>query len=90
MITIRELLNRIRWDREYGRAEFAIGYFDRVEDRILIVPLGEILFTSGGSFSFQLTDREEVEVSIPLHRICRVYRNHELIWQRRRRGEADP
>jgi hypothetical protein len=25
MITIRELINRIRWDPEYGRGEFAIG-----------------------------------------------------------------
>jgi uncharacterized protein (UPF0248 family) len=88
MITIRELLSRIRWDREYGRAEFAIGYFDRVEGRIVVVPLGEIRFTSGDSFSFQLTDREGVEVSIPLHRICRVYRNNELIWQRRREGRV--
>jgi MJ1316 RNA cyclic group end recognition domain len=27
MITIRALLNRIRWDRKYGRGEFTIGYF---------------------------------------------------------------
>lgn len=26
MITIRELLNLIRWDREYGRGDFTIGY----------------------------------------------------------------
>lgn len=42
MITIRELLNRIRWDREYGRGDFAIGYFDRIEQRIVVVPLGKI------------------------------------------------
>jgi uncharacterized protein (UPF0248 family) len=39
MITIRALLNRIRWDREFGRGEFTIGYFDRLERRIIVVPL---------------------------------------------------
>ena len=39
MITIHELLNRIRWDREYGRGDFAIGYFDHIEQRMVVVPL---------------------------------------------------
>jgi len=25
MVTINQLLNRIRWDREFGRGDFAIG-----------------------------------------------------------------
>jgi uncharacterized protein (UPF0248 family) len=84
MITIRELLNRIRWDREYGRGEFAIGYFDRLAGRIIMVPLGEMLFDADDHLSFQLNDAAGEPITIPLHRVCEVYRNGELIWQRKR------
>ena len=84
MITIRELINRIRWDPEYGRGEFAIGYFDRLEERVIVVPLGEVRFDQDDKFSFQLTDAAGEPISIPLHRVCEVYRNGELIWRRRR------
>jgi uncharacterized protein (UPF0248 family) len=84
MITIRALLDRIRWDREYGRGEFAIGYFDRIEGRIIVVPLGKVQFDPDDHFSFQLADAALEPLSIPLHRVCEVYRNGELIWQRER------
>jgi len=84
MITIRELLNRVRWDREFGRGEFAIGYFDRIEKRVVVIPLGEARFSAGDKSSFQLVDTEGEPVSIPLHRVCEVYRNGELIWSRKR------
>jgi len=84
MITIRELLNRICWDPEYGRGEFAIGYFDRIEKRVVVIPLGEARFAGGDKSSFQLVDAEGEPVSIPLHRVCEVYRNGELIWNRKR------
>jgi len=84
MITIRELLNRIRWDREYGRGDFAIGYFDRLEGRTIVVPLGEVRFDPGDTFSFQLADAVGEPLTIPLHRVCEVYRNGELIWHRQR------
>lgn len=84
MITIRELLNRIRWDREYGRGEFTVGYYDRVEGRIILVPLVQVRFDPDEHFSFQLTDAAGEPLSIPLHRVCEVYRNDELIWRRER------
>lgn len=84
MITIRELLNRIRWDREYGRGEFTVGYYDRVEGRIILVPLVRVHFDPDEHFSFKLTDAEGEPLSIPLHRVCEVYRNGELIWRRER------
>jgi uncharacterized protein (UPF0248 family) len=84
MITIRELLNRIRWDREYGRGEFTVGYYDRVEGRIILVPLVQVRFDTDDHFSFKLTDAAGEPLSIPLHRVCEVYRNGELIWHRER------
>ena len=66
MITIRALLSRIQWDREYGRGDFALGYYDRLEERVIVVPLGEVHFDPDDHFCFQLN----------------LYRNGELIWQR--------
>jgi len=42
MIPAQEILNRIRWDVEYAKGEFVIGYYDRVDDRIIKVPFREI------------------------------------------------
>lgn len=82
MIPIHELLNRIRWDRAFGAADFEIGYYDRVEDRVIRVPMREIFFEADDHFSFDLYDNEGELHSIPLHRVRQVYRNGELIWQR--------
>lgn len=82
MITVRQLLSRIRWDPEFGLGEFVIGYYDRLEGEVILVPLGEIRFPDADRFSFQLLDPYGEPISIPLHRICRVYRDGELIWQR--------
>jgi len=84
MITIRSLLNRIRWDREYGRGEFTVGYYDRLAERVILVPLVMVHFDPDDHFSFRLTDVAGEPLAIPLHRVCEVYRNGELIWRRER------
>jgi len=53
MIPIHELLNRIRWDQEFAKGEFVLGYYDHVEDRIINVPLQEIHIDSSDHFSFR-------------------------------------
>lgn len=82
MIPIHELLSRIRWDADYGSADFRIGYYDRVEERTITVSLKELYFDSEDHFDFQLLDEEGINHSIPLHRIRKVYRNGELVWER--------
>lgn len=82
MIPIHELLNRIRWDKEFGQGDFVIGYHDRVDDRIVSIPLREIFFESDDHFSFDLIDHDNVLHSIPLHRIKEVYKDGKLIWHR--------
>ncbi len=34
MIPIHELLSRIRWDPEFAKGNFELGYYDRAEDRL--------------------------------------------------------
>ncbi len=82
MMPIQELLSRIRWDKEYGHADFVVGYYDRLEQRIITVPLKELYFDSEDHFDFQLLDEEGVTHTIPLHRIRQVFRNGDLVWER--------
>jgi len=85
MITIRALLNRIRWDQTYGQGQFAIGYYDRVEDRVIVVPFDTVWFDPEDRFAMQVAAADGLVHAVPLHRVCRVYRNGELIWERQRR-----
>ena len=82
MIPIQQLLNKIQWDREFGRARFEIGYLDHVEQRIIRIPLTRIHFEHGNRFFFQLEDEMGEAMEIPFHRIRQVYRNGTLVWHR--------
>lgn len=82
MTPIHELLSRIRWDPDFGRADFVIGYYDRVADDIITASLAELYFEPGDRFAFHLLDENGEDLTIPLHRIKSVYRNGELIWHR--------
>lgn len=82
MRPIHELLNRIRWDKEFGDAEFELGYFDRVDDKIIRIALARAVYDHPEDEGFQLTDEEGNTVSIPFHRVRQLWRNGELIWSR--------
>ena len=82
MITIRELLNRIRWDPQFGQGRFAVGYYDRVMNRVIVVPFREIHFDPGDHFAFQFINDEGETHNVPLHRIRDVYKDGERIWHR--------
>jgi uncharacterized protein (UPF0248 family) len=82
MQPIDKLLNRIKWDREFGAAVFEIGYYDRLDAAIVRIPLADLLFEPGNKEFFFLRNEKEVYRRIPLHRVREVYRNGELIWQR--------
>lgn len=82
MIPIHELLHRIQWDPEYGRGEFLLGYFDRLEERIVQVPLRDVQLDPQDHFGFQALDEDGVAHSVPFHRVRAVWRDGELIWQR--------
>ena len=82
MQTIHELLSRIRWDAEFGRGEFVIGYYDRMQERILQVPLRQVWLDANDRFFCQIVDEEGELHSVPFHRIREVYKNGAPIWRR--------
>jgi len=82
MMPIHDLLSRIRWDRRFGQGRFEIGYYDRVEGRVLIVPFNEIRFPEDDHRTFELIDDEGEIHRIPYHRVRSVSRNGAEIWRR--------
>ncbi len=84
MTPINELLNRIRWDPEFGKGNFRLGYYDRAEDRIIEVALKEVQFPEDARHTFQVTDPEGRVQRVPFHRVREVYRDSQRIWQRGR------
>ena len=82
MKPIQDILNRIRWDADFASASFSIGYYDRLEDKLILVPFRELYFDEEDHFNFQIVDEEGVTHTIPLHRIKELYKNGKLIWHR--------
>lgn len=83
MIPIQDLLSQIRWDRSLEQEDFVIGYYDRIDDLIIEVPLKEVRFVPGNRFSFQVIDPKGHVHEVPFHRVREVCRNRELIWYRK-------
>lgn len=82
MRPLHELLNRVRWDREFGAARFELGYWDRVEGKIVRIALADAGLDHPEDETFALTAEDGSRVDIPLHRVRQVWRDGELIWSR--------
>ncbi|MBI4293067.1 MAG: DUF504 domain-containing protein [Betaproteobacteria bacterium] len=82
MIPIQDLLHRIRWDDEFGKGEFVIGYYDRVADRIVRVPFRHVHLERGEHFSFDAVEDDGTVHMVPFHRVREVWRNGQSIWRR--------
>ena len=82
MIPIHELLNRIRWDPEFGKGNFELGYYDRAEDRIIVVPFRRVTFPAESPEAFQIADSEGKIHRVPFHRVREVYKDSQRIWHR--------
>jgi uncharacterized protein (UPF0248 family) len=82
MITIEELLQRIRWDPQFGRGSFTIGYYDRIRRGIVTVPLEQIHLEPGNHFSFTAVEPDGTVHDVPFHRVREVHRDGACIWRR--------
>lgn len=82
MIPIHELLNRIRWDAAYAKGRFMIGYYDRVEDKVIQLPFERIQLDPADHFGFQAIDPDGFAHEVPFHRVKDVYKDGQLIWHR--------
>lgn len=79
---LHALLHRITWDAEFGKGEFALGYYDRVLDEEIVVPFTSVALEADRKDTFTLTDPDGVTRRIPLHRVRAVYKNGQVVWKR--------
>ena len=84
MQPVQDLLNRIRWDQRYADADFEIGYYDRIEDRIIRIPFAELCVPEDDHFAFEFLDSDGELHRVPFHRIREIHRNGRCIWSRQR------
>ncbi|WP_349431458.1 DUF504 domain-containing protein [Methylomarinum sp. Ch1-1] len=82
MQPVQKILSRIRWDEHLAGHDFKIGYYDRVERRLIVVPFKEIIFPKNEHFSFEVVDQEGRVHSVPYHRVKAIYQDDRLIWHR--------
>ncbi len=82
MQPIHELLNRIHWDKEFGKGEFDLWFLDHIEKELIKLSLREITFIPGDHYFFHYMDEEGEEHSVPFHRIKAVYKDGAVIWHR--------
>ena len=82
MVPIHELLARIRWDPEFGRARFVVAYLDHKKDALVRVPFERIRLPEDHHFGFEALEDDGSRHSVPYHRVREVWRDGELIWAR--------
>lgn len=79
MIPIKDLLNKIKWDKRENPQDYKIFYYDRILDTLLKIPHTKIKRIEG---SFMVLDNED-ESNIPLHRVRKVMKNNVVVWERK-------
>jgi uncharacterized protein (UPF0248 family) len=82
MIPLHQLLSRIRWDPEFGRGRFTLGYEDHVEDKLVLVDLAGLTIDPDNHFLLDVAGQDGEMRSIPFHRVKQVFKDGALIWER--------
>lgn len=80
MLPIHKLLSRIRWDPRFRIGRFALGYYDRMARRVVLVPFETIRFPADAPRCFEIWDEEGNLHRIPFHTraACVPQRAHHL------------
>lgn len=87
MQPLEQLLHRIKWDVEFGKGAFALGYYDRVAHKEHIVPFESVTMDHQRSGTFSFEGEDGLIRQIPFHRVRTVYKDGVVIWQRPGRPE---
>ena len=79
MQTIKDFLNKIKWDKSLNPFDFTIGYIDRISKKIIEVKFVDI---KGIEDNFMIVGKNGEETNIPLHRIRVVKQKKDIVWKR--------
>jgi uncharacterized protein (UPF0248 family) len=84
-LTLRDVLNRIRWDREKTKLSYEVSYVHRgaTGDKRTI-PFSNIREIHSSWFMY--TDPDDGDVMIPFHRVLEVREvgSEQILWRSRR------
>jgi|TARA_Y100000310_G_scaffold302635_1_gene340206 uncharacterized protein (UPF0248 family) len=75
MITIKEFINKIRWDKNLDKDDYLLHYLDRIIKSEKTIKFEDIESLEG---DFLMFDNKE----LPLHRIRKVTRFGKVVWER--------
>lgn len=77
MIPIKDLINKIKWDKRESPKNYSLVYIDLGKKK-------ELAYTSIKRLegNFMIIERNREETEIPLHRIREVKKKGRIIWTR--------
>ncbi len=79
MITIKDLLNKIKWDKNLNPRDYTLYYLDRITKTLKRIRYSDIKKIEG---NFIVIQRRGEETQLPLHRIRRVEKKGAVVWRR--------
>ncbi|MBW2964387.1 DUF504 domain-containing protein [Candidatus Woesearchaeota archaeon] len=79
MITIADLINKIKWDKRENPDEYSLFYVDRITRKPVEIKYKDIKQVKDGLIILQ---KKGEETQIPLHRIREVRRKGKTEWKR--------
>ena len=79
MISIKELINKIKYDEREKPEDYVLYYYDRIQDKLKAIKYVEIKRLEG---NFMVLERDGEEVEIPLHRVKEVKKKGAVVWKR--------
>ena len=80
MRTIKEEINKIKWDKRENPEDYSVFYLDRVLNRLIEISYKNIKRLDG---EFFVINKNEEDTFIPLHRIREVRKKGKLVWERK-------
>jgi len=79
MISIIDLINKIKWDKKEHPKDYTLAYLDRIQKKLIEIPYTKIKKLEG---TFIIIEQDGEETNIPTHRIKQVKKKGKIIWQR--------
>jgi uncharacterized protein (UPF0248 family) len=77
MIPIKDLINKIKWDKRENPGDYSLSYIDLGKKKELTYT--DIKRLEG---NFMVIERNGEETEIPLHRIREVKKKGRVVWKR--------
>jgi uncharacterized protein (UPF0248 family) len=77
MQSIKDLINKIKWDKRENPEDYSLIYIDLGKRKKLAYTLIKRL-----EGNFMVIEKNNEETEIPLHRIREVLKNGKVVWKR--------